>query len=532
MAFTFQINHDIKFNHDECLLAKAEANRPTLKHSTVKATDLVDIVADEQAFNGYKAVSNDLDITKLPSYPLKKGGKLVLDFGDHQVGRFNINIDSVGSPMDAPLWLHLTFAETPAEIGVDASGYDGWLSSSWITEEEVHLDVLPTKLSLPRRYAFRYVEIKVKDTSPKWSASFSAPEVVTESAVSMTDVPVVKIDDPELKRIDEVSIKTLHDCMQTVFEDGPKRDHRLWLGDLRLQALANYATFNDAGLVKRCLYLFGGMTTEDGKISANVFTEPHAQPDDTFMYDYSLFFISVLSDFNQQYHDGTVLSDLYPIAKKQIEIAVKAVGADGLLIVDEDWPVFIDWSNEIDKAAAGQAILIYVLKQFVALAQEVDPAVVNQYQALISQYSKAALEHYFDAKQGLFVSGSNREVNIASQVWMVLAHVLDDQQNHDLMTKAVQQLFPVTGIATPYMYHHIAAALFEADHKADGIQLIKSYWGKMIDLGADTFFEAFEPEDLNFSPYGSPVINSYCHAWSCTPTYLIRKYLLNGQSKS
>lgn len=29
------------------------------------------------------------------------------------------------------------------------------------------------------------------------------------------------------------------DCMQSVFEDGPKRDRRLWLGDLRLQALAS-----------------------------------------------------------------------------------------------------------------------------------------------------------------------------------------------------------------------------------------------------------------------------------------------------
>jgi hypothetical protein len=31
--------------------------------------------------------------------------------------------------------------------------------------------------------------------------------------------------------------------MQEVFEDGPKRDRRLWLGDLRLQALVNDVTF-------------------------------------------------------------------------------------------------------------------------------------------------------------------------------------------------------------------------------------------------------------------------------------------------
>ena len=54
------------------------------------------------------------------------------------------------------------------------------------------------------------------------------------------------------------------------------------LGDLRLQALANYESFKQNDLVKRCLYLFGAMTTEDGRISANVFTKPYPIPDDTF----------------------------------------------------------------------------------------------------------------------------------------------------------------------------------------------------------------------------------------------------------
>lgn len=89
----------------------------------------------------------------------------------------------------------------------------------------------------------------------------------------------------------------------------------------------------------------------------------------------------------------------------------------------------------------------------------------------------------------------------------------------------MQELFPVRNIATPYMYHHITEALFLADLKDEAVEFMKAYWGKMIDLGADTFWEAFEPENPNYSPYGSPIISSYCHAWSCTPVYLIDKYL-------
>ena len=47
----------------------------------------------------------------------------------------------------------------------------------------------------------------------------------------------------------------------------------------------------------------------------------------------------------------------------------------------------------------------------------------------------------------------------------------------------------------------------------------------MVKDGANSFYEIYDPENKKFSPYGSFAINSYCHAWSATPAYLIRKYL-------
>lgn len=61
--------------------------------------------------------------------------------------------------------------------------------------------------------------------------------------------------------------------------------------------------------------------------------------------------------------------------------------------------------------------------------------------------------------------------------------------------------------------------------KDEAIKLMKEYWGKMVDLGADTFWEAFEPENPAYSPYDSPIENSFCHAWSCTPIWLLSKYM-------
>ena len=46
----------------------------------------------------------------------------------------------------------------------------------------------------------------------------------------------------------------------------------------------------------------------------------------------------------------------------------------------------------------------------------------------------------------------------------------------------------------------------------------------MVKKGADTFWEAYDPEDDMYSPYGFTPLNSACHAWSCTPVWFIHEY--------
>lgn len=526
MAFTFQINNDVKFKHDEKLLAKAEGFRPEIKKERIHPTRIVEVIEDPLKLNGVGVTESDKSIDKIEEYGLKRNDKMILDFGDHRVGTFKIHIDQTGSPMDAPLYMRIKFAELPAELAAESKDYEGWLSRSWIQEEFIHIDELPATLELPRRYSFRYVELKVLDTSPKWQAVFSDPTVVTETSADYSGFKPMRFEDPELQKIYDIGVKTLADCTQDVFEDGPKRDRRLWLGDLRLQALANYATFDQTDLVKRCLYLFAAMTTEEGKISANVFVKPENVPDDTFLFEYSLFFISTLYDLHQAHPDEEMVKELYPIAKKQMNITLKMFDENGKLNPDENYPVFVDWSNDFNKDTAGQAEMIYVMKQFIALAKAVRDSEISMYEKkleVITDYAKNVL---FRPEKNLFATAWD-EYNIASQVWMVLAHVMSDEENKSIMQTTIQELFPVKNIATPYMYHHIVEALFEAGLDEEAIHLMKSYWGKMISLGADTYWEAFDPDQPEYSPYGSPIVNSYCHAWSCTPVYLLKKYVKN-----
>ena len=140
------------------------------------------------------------------------------------------------------------------------------------------------------------MEIEVIDTSLKWQMVVEDVSCVSVSAVSMEDVKPVESEDEMIRKLDRVSLRTLQNCMQSVFEDGPKRPSSVaWR--LKAQALANYETFHNMDLVKRCLYLFAGQTKDNGQVSACLFTEPKFIVDDTFLLDYSMFFGATLCDY-------------------------------------------------------------------------------------------------------------------------------------------------------------------------------------------------------------------------------------------
>ena len=110
------------------------------------------------------------------------------------------------------------------------------------------------EVKLPRRFAFRYIQVTVVATPQV--VTLSDFKITTETCADMTVVPALKTQDPDLIKLDRIGVKTTAECMQRVFEDGPKRDHRLWLGDLRIEGLVNYLTFRNMDIVKKGLYLF------------------------------------------------------------------------------------------------------------------------------------------------------------------------------------------------------------------------------------------------------------------------------------
>ena len=453
---------------------------------------------------------------------LQEGASVLFDFREHLVGYLTLRFSTEGSHPDAPAWIELQFAEREQEFSENTDQYHGWVSKSWIQQERIHLDTFPCRVRLPRRYAFRYLKISVLGISTKYRLKVEEASCEAVSSASDADLMPFTAKDEQLSAIDRIACRTLHDCMQDVFEDGPKRDRRLWLGDLRLQALANAETYRQFDLVKRCLYLFAASTFENGRVSAAIFTEPAIEADDTAMFDYSLLFIPTLLDYYDATDDRETLTELWPVAKRQIAIAAESFDSNGI-VRDSDvlgW-CFVDWNLALNKQASAQGIYLYcenAAKKIAAILGDTEAE-----QIFLKDYEdkkKAALQYLYDAEKGVFISGNARQVSIASQVWMILGGVASDA---DILDRA-GKIPDAIGMVTPYLYHHYVQALIDTGRKARALEVLRTYWGGMANEGADTFWELYNPENPNESPYGGTIVLSYCHAWSCAPAYFLRKY--------
>lgn len=475
------------------------------------------IVEDEKYYNGY-------GVEKIAPYTgqnIIKRGDICFDFGEHFVGYLSFKLSGIDEVCDSPVKLRFHFVEQPFEFSHKNGVEPGWLSYSWIQEEILLIDEIPAQITLPRRYAFRYLKIEVLAKNKIMRLVFDDIQVKAVSSAGFDFARTVKED--KYAKIEEVSVRTLRDCMQSFYEDGPKRDRRLWMGYIRLQALVNYCTFKDTALVKKCLYFFAGLCDDNGLVPACLYEKPKPLNGNIFLYDYSLIFMAALWDYYLFSGDKEFCGELFDTAYDQFKHFYKIVTAEGTVTEQPGWWCFIDWDDDLPKAHCMAAIAAYCLNfardMAAVLGKEEECAEAEKYRQLLCGGAK---KHYFNAKRGLFEENGIACWN--ANCFFILAGAVSAEEGRAIMKrlrKDKEASLPVT----PYVYHYIMESYGVLEMQEEMEELLFSYWGEMIRCGADTFWEAFKEGEPSFSPYDDVCLNSGCHAWSCTPVYLINKYL-------
>ena len=504
-------------------LDKAAQNEPIIYKQSIRATTFGEVVRDDSQWFQYRFVEKEAPKS------VQLGDSFYIDFGNHYVGHLQFEMRMVGQHPDAPVKVHLKFAENLYELESDYDTYKGTIPGSWLQQETIYIDE-PGVIKLPRRYAFRYLKFTVDPTgyfrSPVEFCNF-----VMEATTSADFSNHPKLNSTsELNKIDRVSCHTLENCMQRVFEDGPKRDRRLWLGDLRIQALTGFYTFpseNTLAVIKKCLYLFAAYTKEGDRTPQCVFQCTNGTcTDGNPLVDYSLLFPVCVCDYYEHTGDTEVVDELFDIADEQLRIGWND-SKDGIVNTRDGWWTFIDWCPGLKKNTSLQGVLLYALKKMITLCEKTGRMTqAEEYAQKWQMFCDAARNQLYDKESGFFTNSYDEwQLSIHSQVWMILGGVVVGKEAKEILQRTLKNP-EITGAVSPYMHHYILEALVETNMKEEALEYIKAYWGEMVRRDADTYWEVFVPDDFYASPYKNPVMNSSCHAWSCSASYFIRKYFV------
>lgn len=505
-------------------LRKAAEAMPELRRTERHPAAVVRSVADTSAFQGWRMEYAE-PVEALYGSSLKERQSVIVDMGRHMTGYFSFRIDHTGMPADAPIRLRLTFAEVPAELNTPFDPYPGGLSRAWLQDETVTVMRLPAEVRIERRVACRYVKIEVLATS---YFDFRIGDIAFEAVTSASgEAPRLAAGtDPMIRRIYETGLETLSECMQTVYEDGPKRDQRLWIGDLYLESLANACSFRNHSLTRRCLYLLAALADEDGWLHATVYEYPEPEPQyNQHTMDYSLLYGVALLEYLKATGDTATAQELWPVVARQIEIA-RTYLKDSLYDMQKQpqWWLVFDWKDDLDRHASVQGLMTFAVERGWELARMLGrESEAADWPDLVKSMRRASRDAFYDRRSGVVVSGPQRQVSYLSQVWMVLSGTLSPKEGARALT-AVLDDPTACRPGSPYAYHYLIEALIACGMEDEARERLIGYWGGMIERGADTFWEVYDPADDYKSPYGFHPVNSYCHAWSCTPVYFINTY--------
>ena len=508
------------FEQQQQFIKKANALTPQLKRWVVPIEKLATPVFDENVWQNYTMKQSDLQ-EFLSTHSFANGDSFIVALPETLVGQLAFRLSSLQGYADSPSRLRITLGELPQEVVFADKPYNGTLNGSWLQSEVINIDDLPMDVVLPRRYCCKYIRFDMIGVPRR--INFDNIRFIACGAEDHL-AEVDKSLSPILQEIDRASIRTLRNCMQTCFEDGPKRDRRLWLGDLRLQAMVNKVTYKRFDLVKRSLYLLAGALQNDGEVSGCVMERPYPRKG-CHTHDYTMLFSLVLYEYCRDSGDWALGEELFDLACHQMQL-MERFFEKGLFIGEndpyKDW-FFVDHDLELDRQAAVQAQAIVGYNYLAKLSEKLGKSEkASAFREKVELLSKVARDKFYDSQTGVVVSGEKLQISYASQIWMILAGVLNPEEGKRALL-AVEKNQSALKPSSPYMFHYLLEAWQICGDEKHLMELLEEYYGSMVKHGADTFWEAYRPEDPFFSPYNDVRMNSACHAWSGTASYFIRK---------
>ncbi|MFC5405977.1 alpha-rhamnosidase [Cohnella soli] len=385
------------------------------------------------------------------------------------------------------------------------------------TFDELTVDALAaSEYATPVTRAFRYVYVKADE-----GITYSQVEHAYEY-LPMTAQGEFRSSDDKLNRIWDVSVHTIHLTMREFLYDGMKRDRWVWSGDANIGLMINNYVFFEQDLAKRTLIALRGK-------------EPVGTHINTIM-DFTFYWFLSLRDYYLYTGDLAFIEANYGKMLSLMEFCLNRRNEEGMMEGrPEDW-VFIDWApmDLRGEVNAEQILFCRSLETMALFAEKLrDPENRERFVELAGNLRCRIFELFWDETEGAMLHGRyqgevNRSVLKYPNIFATKFGYLDERQRESVK-KNVLLNDEVQKIKTPFMRLFELEALCLLGENEHVLNEIRSYWGGMLDLGATSFWEEFDPEvpaDEQYDMYGDKFRKSLCHAWGAAPNLLLGKYVL------
>lgn len=331
-------------------------------------------------------------------------------------------------------------------------------------------------------------------------------------------------DDELFNRLFEASVETFHLNCREGFFDGIKRDRWVWGADCLLAARVNR-------------YLFADKDIEQRSLIGLVGKEPITQHINTIL-DYSMIWHIFLYEHYMTYGDKAFVERIFPMAEKLMEFCETRINTDGFMEgAITDW-TFIDWAEMEKEGAvcAEQMLLIQAYKAMAELANILGKD-GSAYETKAETLKKRVNQFFWKEELGAYidsyVTGSDHVTRHAN-IFAVLYDIADEHQTAAILEQVIRNE-NIAKITTPYFRCYELDALAKLGEFGQVEEVLRSYWGGMMALGAQTLWEEYIPSmtgNEHYAMYGGKYEKSLCHAWSSGPVYLFGRYYLGVEATS
>jgi alpha-L-rhamnosidase len=371
--------------------------------------------------------------------------------------------------------------------------------------------------TLPLSKAFRYVNVQHDP-----SVSFDSVSMLYEYA-GLEERGHFRCNDELINKIYDVSRYTFELNTREFFIDGIKRDRWIWSGDAYQSYLMNYYLYFDSSAVTRTL------TALRGK-------DPVTSHINTIM-DYTFYWFIGIYDYYLYTGDKTYIQLFYPRMQSLMEFCLNRRNSNGLLEgLPGDW-VFIDWAAGLSKQGevSFEQLLFSRSLETMALCADIagDKEGQTRYQKLAGELRKKLFDLYWNENKKALVhsrvNGKQTEnVTRYANMFSIFFNYFTEEQKQAVKTSVLLN-DQIPKITTPYMRFYELEALCALGEHNYVLNEMKNYWGGMLQLGATSFWEEYNPDkkgEEHLAMYGRKFGKSLCHAWGASPLYLLGKYYL------